>query len=31
VILNPGRVAFTGGVAKMRGNGQLITQHLGVF
>ena len=31
VILNPGRVAFTGGVAKMGGNGELITQHLGVF
>src|SRR5262249_13316291 len=25
VILNPGRVAFTGGVAKMGGNGELIT------
>ena len=31
VILNTGRVVFTGGVAGVRGNEELITQHLGVF
>jgi len=31
VILNTGRVAFTGPVDAVRGNGALITQHLGVF
>jgi len=31
VILNTGRVAFMGGVAEVRNNEPLITQHLGVF
>ena len=31
VILNTGRVAFTGPVAAVRDNEALITQHLGVF
>jgi branched-chain amino acid transport system ATP-binding protein len=31
VILNTGRVAFSGGVDQVRGNQALITQHLGVF
>jgi branched-chain amino acid transport system ATP-binding protein len=31
VILNTGRVAFTGSVAEVRNNEALITQHLGVF
>jgi branched-chain amino acid transport system ATP-binding protein len=31
VILNTGRVAFSGPVADVRDNGSLITQHLGVF
>jgi branched-chain amino acid transport system ATP-binding protein len=31
VILNTGRVAFAGGVAQVRGDEALITQHLGVF
>jgi len=31
VILNTGRVAFAGGVAQVRDNEALITQHLGVF
>jgi branched-chain amino acid transport system ATP-binding protein len=31
VILNTGRVAFSGGVAQVRDNEALITQHLGVF
>ena len=31
VMLNTGRVAFTGGVADVRDNEALITQHLGVF
>jgi len=31
VILNTGRVAFNGGVERVRGDQALITQHLGVF
>jgi branched-chain amino acid transport system ATP-binding protein len=31
VILNTGRVVFTGGVDEVRGNDELVTQHLGVF
>ena len=31
VILNTGRVAFSGPAAEVRGNHNLITQHLGVF
>ena len=31
VILNTGRVAFSGPAAEVRGNQHLITQHLGVF
>jgi branched-chain amino acid transport system ATP-binding protein len=31
VILNTGRVAFSGPVGECRGNEALITQHLGVF
>src|SRR2546425_391339 len=31
VILNTGRVAFTGSAREARGNEALITQHLGVF
>ena len=31
VILNTGRVAFTGSAGEARGNEALITQHLGVF
>ena len=31
VILNTGRVAFSGGVAAVRDNEALIAQHLGVF
>jgi branched-chain amino acid transport system ATP-binding protein len=31
VILNTGRVAFNGGVERVRGDQGLITQHLGVF
>jgi branched-chain amino acid transport system ATP-binding protein len=31
VMLNAGRVAFSGSVDKVRGNDSLITQHLGVF
>ena len=31
VMLNTGRVAFTGGVADVRDNEALLTQHLGVF
>ena len=31
VMLNTGRVAFTGGVAEVRNNEALVTQHLGVF
>jgi branched-chain amino acid transport system ATP-binding protein len=31
VILNTGRVAFSGGVDQARGDQALITQHLGVF
>jgi branched-chain amino acid transport system ATP-binding protein len=31
VILNTGRVAFSGGVEQMRNDEALITQHLGVF
>ncbi len=31
VILNTGRVAFSGSVAELRANQPLITQHLGVF
>jgi branched-chain amino acid transport system ATP-binding protein len=31
VMLNTGRVAFTGGVEEVRNNEPLITQHLGVF
>jgi branched-chain amino acid transport system ATP-binding protein len=31
VILNTGRVAFSGPAAEVRGNHHLITQHLGVF
>ena len=31
VMLNTGRVAYTGGVAEVRGNEPLLTQHLGVF
>jgi branched-chain amino acid transport system ATP-binding protein len=31
VMLNTGRVVFAGGVAEVRDNGALITQHLGVF
>ena len=31
VILNTGRVAFSGSAASVRGNQALITQHLGVF
>jgi branched-chain amino acid transport system ATP-binding protein len=31
VILNTGRVAFSGGVDAVRGNEALITQHLGIF
>jgi branched-chain amino acid transport system ATP-binding protein len=31
VILNTGRVVFAGGVDEVRGNDELVTQHLGVF
>jgi branched-chain amino acid transport system ATP-binding protein len=31
VMLNTGRVVFNGGVDEVRGNSELITQHLGVF
>ena len=31
VILNTGRVVFAGGVAEVRSNDELVTQHLGVF
>jgi len=31
VILNTGRVAFSGATGEVRGNQALITQHLGVF
>jgi branched-chain amino acid transport system ATP-binding protein len=31
VLLNTGRVVFSGGVAQVRDNRELITQHLGVF
>jgi branched-chain amino acid transport system ATP-binding protein len=31
VMLNTGRVEFSGGVAEVRGNDALITQHLGVY
>ena len=31
VMLNTGRVAFSGSVAEVRANSELITQHLGVF
>jgi branched-chain amino acid transport system ATP-binding protein len=31
VVLNTGRVAFTGGIDELRGNDALIAQHLGVF
>jgi branched-chain amino acid transport system ATP-binding protein len=31
VMLNTGRVAFNGGVQEVRGQSELITQHLGVF
>jgi branched-chain amino acid transport system ATP-binding protein len=31
VILNTGRVAFSGGVEQVRNDEALITQHLGVF
>jgi hypothetical protein len=31
VILNTGRVAFSGSAAGVRENNNLITQHLGVF
>ncbi|HSD53964.1 MAG TPA: ABC transporter ATP-binding protein [Burkholderiales bacterium] len=31
VILNTGRVVFTGGVDEVRSNDELVTQHLGVF
>jgi branched-chain amino acid transport system ATP-binding protein len=31
VMLNTGRVAFNGGVEEVRGNSEMITQHLGVF
>jgi ABC-type branched-subunit amino acid transport system ATPase component len=31
VILNTGRVAFSGAVDQARGDQALITQHLGVF
>jgi ABC-type branched-subunit amino acid transport system ATPase component len=31
VMLNTGRVAFAGGVAEVRNNEALVTQHLGVF
>ena len=31
VILNTGRVVFSGGVAEVKGNEALLTQHLGVF
>jgi branched-chain amino acid transport system ATP-binding protein len=31
VILNTGRVVFAGGVDDVRGNDELVTQHLGVF
>jgi len=31
VMLNTGRVAFNGSVDEVRGNRELITQHLGVF
>ena len=31
VLLNTGRVAFTGGVAEVVNNHALIAQHLGVF
>jgi branched-chain amino acid transport system ATP-binding protein len=31
VILNTGRVVFAGGVDGVRGNDELVTQHLGVF
>jgi len=31
VMLNTGRVAFSGKVEEVRGNGELVTQHLGVF
>ena len=31
VMLNTGRVAFSGSVDEVRGNSELITQHLGVF
>jgi len=31
VMLNTGRVAFKGGVDEVRGNSELVTQHLGVF
>ena len=31
VMLNTGRVVFAGSVGEVKGNGELITQHLGVF
>ena len=31
VMLNTGRVVFTGGVEQVRNNEALLTQHLGVF
>jgi branched-chain amino acid transport system ATP-binding protein len=31
VILNTGRVVFAGGVDEVRGNDELVTQHLGIF
>jgi len=31
IMLNTGRVSFTGSVDEVRGNSALITQHLGVF
>ncbi len=31
IMLNTGRVVFAGGVAEVRDNEPLITQHLGVF